>query len=104
MGKGHHERRHGQHDAALETALCQEFIDEAAWIAIERYEEVLSPAECGERWCAGKHVALAHRDHEILIVEPPRLEACRHSAQGQDGDVNLALFQLLQALLPRVLL
>ena len=56
MGEGHHERRHGQDNAALEAALCQEFIDEAAWIAVERYEEVLSPAECGERRCAGKHV------------------------------------------------
>ena len=95
-------RRHGQNDAAVEAALCQELIDEAAWIAVERYEEVLSAAECGERWCAGKHVALAHRDHEILIVKPPCLEAGRHRAQRQHRDVDLALFQLLQALLPGI--
>ena len=54
MRKGHHERRHGQGNAAREAVLCQQLIDEAARIAVERYEEVLRVAECGQRRCAGK--------------------------------------------------
>jgi hypothetical protein len=45
VGNGHHERRHGQRNAALKAALGQQLVDKAAWIAVKRHQEMPSSEE-----------------------------------------------------------
>jgi len=45
-------------------------------------------------------MALAHRDHEILLEKSARLEAWWCYAERQHRDVDVPLFKLLQTPLP----
>ena len=45
-------------------------------------------------------MALAHRDHEILLEKSARLKARWRYAERQQRDVDVPLFKLLQTPLP----
>jgi hypothetical protein len=102
LDERHHKVRDSQGNAALETALCQHLIDEAARLTAERHQQMLRLRESRGCRSSGEGVSLAHGQHEFLVVEPARLETRRYRRQRQHRDVQLSSFEHLEALVPGV--
>jgi len=86
----HHKRWHSQADTAPTSALCQQLVHEGMKITVERSQEMLRCTERSLGRSAGAWMTLAHRDHEVLLVEPARANSSPTSWTPQPGRLYIS--------------
>jgi len=104
VSQRHHKRWHGQDDTAPASALCQHLVHEAMRITVERHQEMLRCTERSLSRSAGEWMTLAHRDHEVFLVEPARFETGRNLVDWQHCEIDLSVLKHHQASGPERLL